>query len=342
MELPEERPVWADKLVEWARLDNVAEELLDYFRGLWCSLYRTRELFVAQGFRFKKYIAESLPADLQDLYYARGVYSKLNNNTAMKQKKANVTRKVNRLFDKLTNEIYGYAIDIDGTTEDKKKKKQEKNLLTDFEKVADKCSVCCINPENVDGCGNNHLLCHICFSQIVFRNNGIFKCPTCRKEEEVVQPDTFKEVIKEIVSREEEDEDEYDAPEYVPEYVPTTETREQRRLRRERMRDETELADTSNLIAVSSEVIQSPAPRRSLGKYGATGIRSSNDITSGPDLYETGENTTLAAMAYLNHYCPEIDYVFEPCSGKGAITRVLRDKGGYQVLARDYYYMVSY
>lgn len=170
-------PTWAEILKQWVNHQSSADELMDVIRSDIRFAYPTKEDMKKDAKFIKGIIVQAFPVEMQELYNEEGLYSRKVKGSARANLHRNFKCKINRVFDRLVNEIHGYEI--------------KANLNQKFEEVAETkveeemCQICTINNSNVNGCENNHKLCHICFAQIVIKNKGKFICPYCRSSEDI-------------------------------------------------------------------------------------------------------------------------------------------------------------
>lgn len=75
------------------------------------------------------------------------------------------------------------------------------------------------------------------------------------------------------------------------------------------------------------------------GQYSVGHIRSVNEgIKEDTELYETHAEYTRSVVPILRQYFGDTATFLEPCCGRHAISRVLKE-GGYDVVERDLYYV---
>lgn len=252
MQVNEQEPDWLDTLIQWARGAITGEVLIEYLRGLWQPLYPDRISFVAQSRKFKFYLQRAFPEEDQQLLNQAGLYSVATPHSHfMKNRRRNLQNKLNRLFAKLTNEIYGYATSIDEESPPKKNTKK-KAVVQEEEELSDneyECPVCMDVKVSLPTCPNDHCVCYLCFAKVSIQNNGNFICPICRYSVEVCEPpireqsvydddeESNADSIVEATPRRQDSDSDYEPPSSRPTPEQQSADRELRRLRREELRE---------------------------------------------------------------------------------------------------------
>lgn len=361
---------WQTSLRSWCSVEHFQYDVFeDGLKFLMHVHFPTRDIYFRQdnADAIKDVIRSALPdAERQILDVTTAIKGKKRQTDSEKilmQRRHRVMEKIRYQFNQLAVKLYGTPLKLRDVPSTPTKSDEVVDGKEKSDPVIEECTLCFERDANVAGCPFPHMICHICYARIVFMEEGIFKCPSCKTceivviQSEVPSAPPLPNEVPDYWSANVEEEN-ANVENYRDAYNPASMTRAERLAERNRRRESSEsnTADaeskTGDAIDVNVTNLDDEVVDDVFSMSDMSSSISEIEITNGKyqrmkpnersivDYYGTPPEVTRQAVAVLRKMYPNVKCIFEPCAGLGAIVNVLEDEG-YDVMKRDLFFIVS-